>query len=95
MNLVSSSIKMTNSVTPDISGAEPIHFVNMPANGYALFEGNTFGRTSGYNDIIDLTGGKRPGPIAQFLNNTFLGNAPAGVAGRVRRHAAVSWGRAA
>src|SRR5205085_2480482 len=40
-----------------------------------------FGLTSGYNDIIDLTGGKRPGPIAQFLDNTFLGNSPAGVPG--------------
>ena len=28
--------------------------------------------TSGYNDIIDFTGGNRPGPIARFIDNIFL-----------------------
>jgi hypothetical protein len=38
-----------------------------------IIEGNWFGGTTGYNDIIDLAGGRRPGPIARFINNTFTG----------------------
>ena len=37
-------------------------------------QGNTFGKTTGQNDVIDFTGGNRPGPIVQFLDNTFLGS---------------------
>lgn len=68
-----SSIVLKNSILPSLQEAELVHFSGMPANGYALFEGNWFGTTTGYNDIIDLTGGRRPGPIARFLNNTFTG----------------------
>jgi hypothetical protein len=45
----------------------------MPANGYALVQGNVFGTTTGHNDIFDFTGGSRPGPIFQVLDNVFLG----------------------
>jgi hypothetical protein len=68
-----SSIILTNSVLPSLTGAELVHFWGFPANGYALIEGNWFGTTTGYNDIIDFTGGQRPGPIVQFLNNVFTG----------------------
>lgn len=68
-----SSIILKNSVLPDIADAELIHFWGFPTEGYALFEGNRFGGTTGYNDIIDFTGGQRPGPIARFVNNTFVG----------------------
>ena len=41
----------------------------MPAGGFVIIEGNTFGSTTGLNDIIDFTGAARPGPILQILNN--------------------------
>jgi hypothetical protein len=78
VNCISSSIKMTNSVTPNCVGVEPIHFWIMPATGFAIFQGNTFGSTTQHNDIIDLTSGSHTGPVAQFLDNYFLGNGPAG-----------------
>jgi len=43
----------------------------MPADGHALIASNWFGTTTGYNDIIDFTGGNRPGPVACFLGNVF------------------------
>jgi hypothetical protein len=37
-------------------------------------ESNVFGSTiSGYADVIDFTGGNRPGPILQFMYNTMIG----------------------
>jgi hypothetical protein len=68
-----SSIILKNSILPSLTGAELVHCWGFPADGYALIEGNWFGTTTGYNDIIDFTGGQRPGPIAQFLDNVFTG----------------------
>ena len=67
------SALIRNSILPSISGTEPVHGTNLTGDEYLIFEGNTFGSTSGYNDIVDFTGGQRPGPIIQFYNNTFLG----------------------
>ncbi|HWB03129.1 MAG TPA: hypothetical protein VG796_08910 [Verrucomicrobiales bacterium] len=60
-----------------IGAQELIHFSSMPATGHALIKGCIFGTpgvppTSGYNDIVDFTGGNRPGPIARFIDNVFL-----------------------
>ncbi len=68
-----SSIVLKNSVLPSIQGDELVHYGGFPPDGYALFEGNWFGSTTGYNDIIGFAGGQRPGPIARFINNTFTG----------------------
>ena len=67
------SALIRNSVLPTISNTEPVHGTGLTGDEYIIFEGNTFGATSGYNDIVDFTGGQRPGPIIQFYNNTFLG----------------------
>lgn len=67
------SALIRNSILPSISGTEPVHGTGLTGDEYVIFEGNTFGSTSGYNDIVDFTGGQRPGPIIQFYNNTFLG----------------------
>lgn len=67
------SALICNSILPSISGTEPAHGVGLSGNEYLIFQGNTFGSTSGYNDIVDFSGGQRPGPIIQFYNNTFLG----------------------
>ncbi len=60
-----------------ILAQELLHFSNMPTTGHALIKGCRFGApgvvpTSGYNDIVDFTGGNRPGPIARFIDNMFL-----------------------
>jgi hypothetical protein len=69
----SSSLILKNCYIPGGAGVEPVHFTTMPANGYALIQGCVFGAPNGYNDSVDFTGGNRPGPIAQFLDNIFLG----------------------
>ena len=75
LNITSSSIRLTNSTIPATTNVEPVHYAGtFPASGYAVFQGNTFGKATGSNDVIDFTGGNRPGPIVQFLNNTFLGS---------------------
>jgi hypothetical protein len=44
------------------------------AGGRAIFIRNFFGAVNGYSDTIDFTGGNRPGPIVQFINNVFMGS---------------------
>lgn len=43
------------------------------SGGRGVFLRNFFGTTIGYNDIIDFTGGNRPGPILQVIDNVFTG----------------------
>ncbi len=75
LNITSSSFRLTNSTIPATTNVEPMHYTGtFPVNGYALVQGNTFGKATGSNDVIDFTGGNRPGPIVQFLDNTFLGS---------------------
>ena len=69
----SSSLILKNCYIPGGAGVEPVHFTTMPADGYALIQGCVFDAPRGYNDSVDFTGGNRPGPIAQFLDNVFLG----------------------
>jgi hypothetical protein len=42
--------------------------------GRGIFLRNFFGKLSGYNDTVDFTGGNRPGPIVQFLDNVMTGS---------------------
>lgn len=72
VDLHDSSIVLLNSYIPGGAGNEPVHFSGMPANGHALIKGCVFGAPRGYNDSIDFTGGNRPGPIVQFIDNVFL-----------------------
>lgn len=72
LDMVNTSVTLLDSYIPGGFGNEPIHFSNMPGNGYALFKGNVFGAPQGYNDSVDFTGGNRPGPIVQFIDNVFL-----------------------
>jgi hypothetical protein len=73
VDLHNSSITLLNSYIPGGAGNEPVHFSGMPASGHALIKGCVFGAPRGYNDSIDFTGGNRPGPIPQFIDNIFLG----------------------
>jgi len=44
------------------------------AGGRGIFLRNFFGKSIGFNDVVDFTGGNRPGPIVQFINNVFNGS---------------------
>ena len=72
VDLHTASITLLNSYIPGGAGNEPVHFSGMPANGHAIIKGCVFGAPLGYNDSIDFTGGNRPGPIVQFIDNVFL-----------------------
>jgi hypothetical protein len=72
VDLVGCSVELLDSFIPGGFGNEPIHFSSFPANGHAIVKGNVFGAPQGYNDSIDFTGGNRPGPIVQFIDNVFL-----------------------
>ncbi|MEY2409869.1 MAG: hypothetical protein QOF48_2539 [Verrucomicrobiota bacterium] len=58
---------------PSLAGRELIHGIGLPAAGYGIIQSNLFGTTTGLNDIIDFTGGQRPGAILQILDNVFTG----------------------
>jgi hypothetical protein len=75
LNLTSTSVTITQCVFPNVTNVEPIHGATMlqTAGSYAVFRGNVHGTTTGYNDIVDFTGGQRPGPILQVYDSVFLG----------------------
>ncbi len=53
---------------------EAIHGLGAPpAGGRAIIRDSFFGRMNGYNDVIDFTGGNRPGTILQLYSNVFVG----------------------
>jgi hypothetical protein len=67
------SLIVSYSVFPAVSNVEPVHGQKLSGDAYLIIENNTFSPTTGYNDVIDFSECKRPGPILQVLNNTFLG----------------------
>ncbi len=71
LTLNNSSFNVRNSLFCSLAGAELVHGTGLPATGYGIIESNLFGTTTGLNDIIDFTGGQRPGAILQVLGNTF------------------------
>ncbi|HYW81508.1 MAG TPA: lamin tail domain-containing protein, partial [Thermoguttaceae bacterium] len=74
-----SSVEVRNSILPTIDNDEAVHGSGIAAGGHMIFDGNTFGTTTGYSDVIDFTGGKRPGPTIQILNNVFIGGSDDGL----------------
>lgn len=74
-----SSLLVRRCLFPTMPGAETIGGIGMPTNGYCIIENNVFGGTTGYSDIIDWTGGKRPGPIFEAYNNVFLAGSDDGL----------------
>lgn len=76
---INSSLKVRRCVFPTMSFDETVTGVGLPESGHYIFEGNVFGSTQGYADILDFSGGQRPGPIPQFLNNVFLGGSDDGL----------------
>lgn len=76
VSLDRASFVLQNCVFPAISGSfEPVHGAGgIKAGGRGIVTRNFWGRISGYNDAFDFTGGNRPGPILQVINNVFMGS---------------------
>jgi len=76
INLDAASFIVSHCVFPPTTGSfEPVHGAGgIRTGGRGIFLRNFFGRITGYNDTVDFTGGNRPGPIVQFINNVFMGS---------------------
>lgn len=70
------SFVISECVFPAVTaGLEMVHGTGgIKAGGRGIFVRNFFGRTTGYNDAVDFTGGNRPQPIVHFVNNVFMGS---------------------
>lgn len=83
LRTVESSTIVQNSIFTDIfpAGAAPstdnqseqILGIGIPSNGHLILRNNLFGTTKGHNDVVDITGPVRPGPVVQILDNIFTG----------------------
>jgi hypothetical protein len=67
------SLLVRNSVFPDVAERELIHGETLRDDEYLVLDGNTFGRPTGYNDVIDFSECRRPGPVFEVYNNVFFG----------------------
>ena len=73
------SLLIRNSVFPDVNERELIHGVYLRDNEYLILDGNVFGRPTGYNDVIDFSDCRRPGPVFEVYNNVFMGGGDDGL----------------
>jgi hypothetical protein len=76
VSLDGSSFVVSHCVFPTAtSGFELLHGTGgIKSGGRGVLVHNFFGATQGYNDVVDFTGGNRPNPILQVLNNVFTGS---------------------
>ncbi len=75
LSLDGSSFVVSESVFPSATAAyEMLHGTGgIKPGGHGIFIRNFFGVPIGYSDVIDFTGGNRPAPILQVINNVFTG----------------------
>lgn len=74
-----SSLVVRRSVFPGVPWNETVEGLGIPDGGQVVFEDNYFGAPAGYTDVIDFTGGHRPGPIIQIIGNIFAGGGDDGL----------------
>ena len=67
------SLTVRDSIFPALEHSEHVRGVGIREGGELVFERCQFGRTTGGNDVMDISGGKRPGPILELYDNVFLG----------------------
>ena len=67
------SLTVRDSIFPALEHSEHVRGVGIREGGELVFERCQFGRTTGGNDVMDISGGKRPGPILELYYNVFLG----------------------
>lgn len=77
LDLNGGSYVVSNCIFPTAApnaAFEAIHgFGAAPPGGRAIIRDSFFGRMRGYNDVVDITGGNRPGALLQIYNNVFIG----------------------
>ena len=73
------SLTVRNCEFPNLSHSEHVRGIGIRAGGELVFENNRFGVTTGYCDIMDISDGKRPGPILQVYDNEFRGGSDDGL----------------
>jgi hypothetical protein len=73
------SLLVRNSVFPDVNEKELIHGEYLRDNEYLILENNVFGKPTGYNDVIDFSDCRRPGPVFEVYNNVFTGGGDDGL----------------
>ncbi len=66
-------IEVTGCAFPATSGQDVIHGTDLNGGDSFNLEGNVFQGSSGYNDIINFSGARRPGPIIYVVGNIFNG----------------------
>jgi len=76
INMDSTSFLIHDCIFPTTTASfEPLHGTNgVPTGGRGIFRNCFFGKANGYNDVIDFSGGNRPSPIVQYINNVFAGS---------------------
>ena len=79
LDVVHPRLTVKNCVFPDQDNEEGIYGHGLSGDEYLVIEGNTFGRPSGYQDVIDFFDCHLPGPIIQVCDNVFLGGEDDGI----------------
>ncbi|MCU0794917.1 MAG: lamin tail domain-containing protein [Akkermansiaceae bacterium] len=82
LSLDASSFLVSDCVFPDGAAGANFELVHggggIKPGGRGIFVRNFFGYANSvpgnYNDVIDFTGGQRPGPILQVIDNVFTGS---------------------
>ncbi|HWN94395.1 MAG TPA: lamin tail domain-containing protein, partial [Methylomirabilota bacterium] len=76
LDLDGASFIVSHCVFPNATASfEAVHgSAGIRSGGRGIFVRNFFGSVNGYQDTVDFTGGNRPGPIVQFLDNVFIGS---------------------
>jgi hypothetical protein len=76
LSLDNSSFVVSDCVFPTATAAfELVHgSAGIAVGGRGIIQRCWFGKAQGYNDVIDFTGGNRPGPVLHVLNCTFMGS---------------------
>ncbi len=73
LELRSPQLEVRDCRFPTLPSAEVVHGDTLTGDDYLIFRRNLFVPSSGNNDIIDFTGGRRPGPILAAYDNVFTG----------------------
>ncbi|MEX2188999.1 MAG: lamin tail domain-containing protein [Pirellulales bacterium] len=76
------SVILRNSMLPTTGGSEVLHGEYIEGDEYLIIDGNVFPDSNnggGANDVVDILGADRPGPVMQILNNVFLGGGDDGL----------------
>jgi hypothetical protein len=73
------SLTVRDCEFPNLSHSEHVRGIGIRTGGELMFARNRFGRTTGYNDIFDVSGASRPGPILELYDNKFLGGSDDGL----------------